>query len=107
MRKRPNRGKKTVSVWLTAGTLAIALVVGFAWLFGGSGEASSTPAPNDPGPDALWPPLLVAGIEVARPWVDYGHIPLDTGFDHVYTLRNTGGQTVTLGEASIRVLEGC
>jgi hypothetical protein len=105
--KRPDRGKKTASVWLAGGGVAIALVVGFAWLFTGSGDASSPPAANDSGPDTLQPPLLVAGVEVARPWVDYGRIPLDTGFDHVYTLRNTGGQTVTLGEASIRVLEGC
>lgn len=49
----------------------------------------------------------VAGIEVAEPWGDKGQIPLETGVEHRFLIRNVSPNPVTLGTPSIEVLEGC
>lgn len=87
---------------------AVALIVvaaGAIWIFGLPGN--KTDGGNTPAAPVSRDPILVAGVEVTEPWADLGHIPLNTGVEQTYTLRNTSSEPVHLGDASIKVLEGC
>jgi len=86
-----------------AGLGLAALVIGVALVASGAFEGSDGGSPAA----ISIAPAHVAGIEVAVPWADQGHVPLDTPVQQRYTLINTSAQVVTLGKPSIEVLEGC
>lgn len=98
--------------------VAVIAVVGvFALSSGGSDPAANSAglAPTEggrAGPPSATPvlpsqPLQLLGVEVARPVVDLGKVPLNTGVKGVWVMRNTGASPVSVGRPGIEVLEGC
>jgi hypothetical protein len=89
---------------LLVGSLAVIGV----WALSGSGSNSAAGTSSSA---AQIPPLdgaaRVAGVEVVQAAFDAGRVPLNTAVERVFRLRNTGNTPVTLGKASIEVLEGC
>ena len=63
----------------------------------GSPDSTSLPAGS----------VQIAGVEVLEPVSDAGQVPLNTPVEKQWTLRNRGTTPVTLGRATIKVLEGC
>lgn len=110
------KSRPTLSRVVIGSTIAVVAGVGVIQLWnvvGGGDAAASSPslveqsvfsAAGLPLDDH---PLAVAGIEVAQPAVNLGVQPLDTPVNHEFRLRNTGSTPVTLGRASIQVLQGC
>jgi hypothetical protein len=73
---------------------------------------SSVPSANDnhanhPVVTGVQPRASAFGVQVARPSVDLGHIPLNTPVSHVFRLENTGVEPVAIGQVRIQALEGC
>lgn len=110
------RSRITLPRVIVAGTLAFAAfaVVMQVWSPGsGTATAANPPSPVEKtvfttdGKPLSNDPLKVAGVEVPTPAVNLGDQPLNTGVNHPFTLRNTSSTAVSLGKASIEVLQGC
>ncbi len=93
--------------WLAAAAalLAAGLVATAMLSFGPGGEQTR----HDLAVESLLPDQAAraGGVVVARPVVDFGHVPLDVVVEHTFTLRNAGTERVHLGHATVAVLEGC
>lgn len=101
--RKEARVKSKAAVWVTVAVFALVFLVSLIVLRSGGGE----PSDAEPYSTSSRAPKLVAGVAVEQPWADRGTIPLDTPVAHEWLLRNTGAQTVSLGEATIETLEGC
>lgn len=95
--RRTNTGGYAVAAVVVLAVLAAALVA-IVRPFGGG---------ENPADAVIIPPAHAAGISVDEPWADLGRVRLDTPVSQKYILRNTGANPVSLGKATIEVLEGC
>ncbi|MBI5946978.1 MAG: hypothetical protein HY875_02430 [Chloroflexi bacterium] len=104
------RARVTLPVVVISGAVALfAFAVGMQiWNStrgeGNGGGAEAASAKSHSLPDGA---IQVAGVEVLAPVADAGRVPLNTGVEKQWMLKNTGTGPVTLGRATIKVLEGC
>jgi hypothetical protein len=99
-RRRRLRWLAAAAALLAAGLLATAMLS-----LGSGGEETR----QDPAVERLLPDYAAraGGVVVARPVVDFGHVPLDVTVEHTFTLHNAGPERVHLGHVTVAVLEGC
>ena len=106
----------TLTILGLAGAVALALAVGDKKQAGSnpSGAASAaTGAVNSMGAPYVKTPgegtgnAAAAGVEVTGAQWELGTVPLNVAVTPTWTLRNAGPDTVTIGEPSPEILEGC
>ena len=111
-RNQIDRKPRSKNRWLAlAATLAVvaALIGGASWLFTGGEEAGRPSVRASAGvalpiPDA---PQTVLGLQVDKPAVDRGLLPLDTPVRQTYDIVNIGTDAAEFGKPTIEVLDGC
>ncbi|HET7489743.1 MAG TPA: hypothetical protein VFJ85_17585 [Acidimicrobiales bacterium] len=108
--------RRTRNRWLAAGLAGAALAVGGAMLLAGAGshralaptgEVNAMGMPVVATPGTAGGHAAAGGVEVTGADWALGTVPLNVAVRPAWVLRNTGSNTVTLGEPKAEVRTGC